>query len=41
MVLYEREYLRIKDILDAQGITIAGSRPTKTYKVTQRIMCGA
>lgn len=41
MVLYEREYLRIKDILDAQGITIAGSRPTKTYKVTQRIMSGA
>ena len=41
MVLYEKEYLRIKDILDAQGITIAGTRDTKTYKVTQRIMTGA
>lgn len=41
MVLYEREYLRIKEILDAQGITIVGDRQTKTYKVTQRIMTGA
>lgn len=41
MVLYEKEYMRIKDILDAQGITIAGTRDTKTYKVTQRIMTGA
>lgn len=41
MVLYEAEYLKIKDILDAQGIVIAGSRPTKTHKVKQRIMSGA
>lgn len=41
MVLYEPEYLKIKEILDAQGITIAGTRPTKSYKVTQRIMSGA
>lgn len=41
MVLYEREYLRIKDILDAQGITVASTRPTKTYKVTQRVISGA
>ncbi|MGX5662231.1 portal protein [Diaphorobacter nitroreducens] len=41
MVLYEAEYLKIKDILDAQGIGIVGSRPTKTHKVKQRIMSGA
>lgn len=41
MVLYEREYLRIKDILDAQGITIVGERDTRTYKVKQKIMSGA
>lgn len=41
MVLYEAEYLKIKDILDAQGIVIVGSRPTKTHKVKQRIMSGA
>lgn len=41
MVLYEPEYLKIKEILDAQGIAIAGTRPTKSYKVTQRIMSGA
>lgn len=41
MILYEPEYLRIKEILDAQGITIIGDRPTRTYKVTQRIMTGA
>lgn len=41
MVLYEPEYLRIKDLLDAQGIFVAGMRDTRTYKVTQRIMTGA
>jgi hypothetical protein len=41
MVLYEPEYLKIKDLLDAQGIFVVGERPTKTYKVTQRIMTGA
>ena len=41
MVLYEPEYLKIKDILDAQGIGVVGDRPTKTWKVTQRIMTGA
>lgn len=41
MVLYEPEYLKIKDLLDAQGITIVGERDTRTYKVTQRIMSGA
>ncbi|MDE2415242.1 MAG: hypothetical protein KGM60_10835, partial [Comamonadaceae bacterium] len=41
MVLHEREYLRIKDILEAQGIGVVGTRPTKTNKVTQRIISGA
>lgn len=41
MVLYEPEYLKIKDILDAQGIGVVGDRPTKTWKVAQRIMTGA
>lgn len=41
MVLYEREYLKIKELLDAQGIGIVGERDTRTYKVTQRIMTGA
>ena len=41
MVLYAPEYLKIKDLLDAQGIFVVGERPTKTYKVTQRIMTGA
>jgi len=41
MVLFEPEYLKIKDILDMQGVTIAGTRPTKTWKVTQRIISGA
>lgn len=41
MVLYEPEYLKIKDLLDAQGISVVEMRDTKTYKVTQRIMSGA
>ncbi len=41
MVLYEPEYLKIKDLLDAQGIGVVGERDTRTYKVTQRIMTGA
>ncbi len=41
MVLYEPEYLKIKDILDAQGIGVVADRPTRTWKVRQRIMTGA
>lgn len=41
MVLYEPEYLKIKDLCDAQGLQVVETRPTKTYKVTQRIMSGA
>jgi hypothetical protein len=39
-IMFEEEFLKIKDLLDAQGITIAGERETQTYKVTQRIMSG-
>ena len=41
MVLYQAEYLKIKDLLDTQGIGVVGERDTRTYKVTQRIMTGA
>lgn len=41
MVLYVEEYMRIKDILDAQGITVVGERDTKTNKVKQKIISGA
>lgn len=41
MVLYVNEYMRIKDILDAQGITVVGERDTKTNKVKQKIVSGA
>lgn len=41
MVLYEPEYLKIKELLDAQGISVVEMRDTKTYKVTQRVMSGA
>src|SRR5574343_476106 len=33
--------MRIKDILDAQGITVVGERDTKTNKVKQKIISGA
>lgn len=41
MVLYKDQYLKIQPLLEAQGITVIGERPTKTNKVTQRIMTGA
>ena len=40
-VMYEPEFEKIKPILDVQGITVVGTRPTKTKRVTQRIMTGA
>lgn len=39
-IMNEAEYLKIKDILDAQGVTVTGDRPTKSKKVTQRIITG-
>lgn len=41
MVLREAEYLKIKPICDQLGITVVGTRPTKSKKVTQRILSGA
>jgi len=40
-VMFEPEYLRIKDLLDVQGISVSGTRETQTYKVKQRIITGA
>ena len=40
MVMQEAEYLKIKDLLDAQGIKVKGDRPSKTHKVTQRLIGG-
>lgn len=40
-VMYEPEFEKIKPILDVQGIYVVGTRPSKTHKVTQRILTGA
>ena len=40
MVMHEPEYLKIKDLLDAQGITVVSDRPSKSHKVKQRIVSG-
>lgn len=37
-VMYEDMFLKAKDLLDMQGITVVGERPTKSHKVTQRII---
>lgn len=39
-VMYADGYMKLREILDIQGITIIGTRPTKGYKVTQRIITG-
>jgi hypothetical protein len=46
-IMYEEEYLKpsedgpsLKDMLDAQGITVKGEREALTYKVMQRIVSG-
>lgn len=41
MVMFEIEYLKIKDLLEVQQISVTGDRPTKTQRVTQRIITGA
>ncbi len=41
MVMFEVEYLKIKDLLEVQQISVTGDRPTKTQRVTQRIITGA
>lgn len=40
-VMYEPEFEKIKPILDVQGISVVGTRQSKTHKVTQRILTGA
>jgi hypothetical protein len=35
------QYAILKDVLDAQGVTIQAQRETKTHRVTQKIMTGA
>ena len=37
----EPEFLKIAQLLQAQGITVVGDRPTETWKVTQRLITGA
>jgi hypothetical protein len=39
--MYEEDYLKVADILQAQGIQIIGDRITKSYKVSQRIISGS
>lgn len=41
MVMFEDQYLKIKEMLDSIGVTVVGTRPTITKKVKQRIMTGA
>lgn len=40
MVLYADEFEKVGDLMMAQGITVVGTRPTKTMKVRQRIISG-
>lgn len=40
-LMMEPEYLKLKDFLDAQGITVEGDRETSMFVVKQRIITGA
>jgi hypothetical protein len=39
-IMFEEEFLKSKDLFIARGMTVDGERPTKTYKVGQRIISG-
>ena len=39
--LHEDQYVKNKHLFDAQGLTIAQTRPSKTFKVKQYILSGA
>jgi hypothetical protein len=39
-VMHAEEVEKVKDLLAAQGVGVAGTRPGKTYKVKQRIITG-
>lgn len=41
IIVHKEQYLKSKDYLDELGITIVGTRPSKTMKVTQRIITGS
>lgn len=41
MVMHQEQYNAIKELLDVQQISIAGTRTTTTKQVTQRIITGA
>lgn len=41
MVLREEQYLQIKELLDAQGVTVVGQRPVRSMAVLQRIISGS
>lgn len=40
-VMYEESYMKMKDLFYIMGVTVAGERETKGYKVTQRIITGS
>ncbi len=39
-IMAEPEFLKLKDILDVQGVTVLGTRQTQLHKVVQRIITG-
>jgi len=39
-VMQEEEYLKIKDLLDMEGVTVEGIRDSKSYEVKQHIVSG-
>jgi hypothetical protein len=41
IILFEPEYIKMRDFFEVQGLMVVGDRPTKTKKVTQRIITGA
>lgn len=41
MVMFKDKYEELKPVLDAMNITVVGERPSRTMKVTQRIITGA
>jgi len=40
-IVDEARFLKLKDYYDAVGVTVTGDRPSKSWKVKQRIMTGA
>lgn len=40
-VMQEEEYLKIKDLLDMEGVTVEGTRDSKSYEVKQHIVSGS